>query len=180
MLVSAKMFLSHALQYPVKAKDLLHKAIGIINNVIEELRRLSSSLVAPLTSANSLKENIYTLINDIESIHGKFIFHSLETFDEDSLSGRLKTCIFRIIQEQMTNIIKYAQASEVNIKIVQKDRMIELSINDNGKGFDVKAERYGIGINNIIDRAEANNGTVTIDSAPGKGCRLIVRFRIPD
>lgn len=179
MLVSVMMYLSHALQYPVKAKDLLHKTIGIINTAIEELRQLSSSLVVASPSEKSLKENIYTLINDIEFIQGRFIFHNLATFDESFLSNRLKTCVFRIIQEQMTNIIKYAEASEVSISIVQQDKVLRLSIDDNGKGFDVKAKRYGIGISNIIDRAEANDGTVTIDSAPGKGCRLTVRFRIP-
>jgi signal transduction histidine kinase len=95
------------------------------------------------------------------------------------LSNDLKTCVFRIIQEQLTNIIKYADASEVNIKIIQKERMLELSIEDNGKGFDAKAKRNGIGITNIIDRAKTNNGTVTIDAAPGKGCRLTIQFLIP-
>ncbi len=180
MLVTAKMYLGHALQYPSTEKDLFPKTIEFIDSAIQELRQLSSSRVVPAPSDKSLTENIYTLIDDIEFIHGKFIFHNLDTFDDGSLSTRLKTCVFRIIQEQMTNIIKYAEASEVGIMIVQQDRVIELSIDDNGKGFDIKAKRNGVGISNIIDRAEANNGTVTIDSAPGKGCRLIVRFRIPD
>lgn len=180
MLVSAKMYLNHALQYPMKENDMLHQTIDIINSAIQELRQLSSSLVLPSPSDKSLKENIYALINDIEFIQENFIFHNLETFDEGSLSKGLKTCIFRIIQEQMTNIIKYADASEVNIKIVQQGRRLELSIEDNGKGFVLKAKRNGIGISNIIDRAETYNGTVTIDSAPGKGCKLTVRFRIPD
>ena len=180
MLASAKMYLSHVLKYPTHEEDLIPKTVDIISTSIQELRHLSSSLVPPSLGDKSLKQKVCELITDIELIQGKFILHNLNSFDENFLNKDLKTCIFRIIQEQVNNIIKYADASEVNIKIVQQDEMLELSIEDNGKGFDVKAKRNGIGISNIINRAETHNGTVTIDSAPGKGCKLTVRFRLLD
>jgi signal transduction histidine kinase len=58
--------------------------------------------------------------------------------------------------------------------------MLELLIEDNGKGFDIKAKRKGIGITNIINREQTCNGIVAIDSEPGKGCKLTVRLPIPD
>ena len=180
LLATAKMYLGHAIIYKEQEEDLLQKSVDIISMSIEELKRLSSSLVTPSLGDKSLKDKICELVTDIEFIQGNFILHNLNSFDEIFLKKDLKTCIFRIIQEQMNNIIKYADASEVNIKIVQQDEVLELLIEDNGKGFDVNAKRNGIGISNIINRAETNNGMVTIDSAPGKGCKLTVRFRLND
>ena len=178
MLATAKLYLSHALHYEVNDWDLIKKSADMINSSIDELRRLSSSLIPPSLGGKSLKENIAGLITDIELIKGPFIFHDVATLKEEYLSKCLKTCILRIIQEQVNNIIKYAEASEIKLKIKQQNGLFELWIEDNGKGFDVKAKRKGIGINNIISRAQTFNGTVTIDSEPGRGCVLYVWFRL--
>jgi signal transduction histidine kinase len=90
----------------------------------------------------------------------------------------LKTTIFRIVQEQLNNTIKYAEASEVQISIVQKNRMLQVTIADDGKGFDTTQKRKGIGITNIISRTELFNGRVNIESSPGQGCRMQVSFVI--
>ncbi len=180
MLATAKIYLSHALKYKDHEENLVQKSIGFISSSIQELRRLSSSLVPPSFDNKTLKEKISELITDIEFVQGKFIFHDLSTLNEEPLNKDLKISIFRIIQEQMNNIIKYADATEVKLKIIQQKDILELWIEDNGKGFDVKAKRNGIGITNIINRAQTHNGIVTIDSEPGKGCKLTVRFRILD
>ena len=60
----------------------------------------------------------------------------------------------------------------------QKDGMLQLEITDNGKGFDVKQRSKGIGLNNIIHRAETYNGEVTIKSSPGHGCRIYIGFKL--
>src|SRR5262249_45385032 len=84
--------------------------------------------------------------------------------------------IYRIVQEQLTNILKYADASKINITIKEHGKKVMLIISDNGKGFDPATKRRGIGFNNIINRADVFNGKVDIDSSPGNGCIVKVLF----
>ena len=96
-----------------------------------------------------------------------------------NISAPEQAAIYRIIQEQLNNILKYADASSVTIRIAPKANKIFLTISDNGKGFDTRVQRNGIGITNINSRAELYNGKVEIDSSPGNGCRLKVEFQTP-
>ncbi len=91
--------------------------------------------------------------------------------DED-----LKLNIYRIVQEQITNILKYAAASQATILINENKETVSVSIIDNGKGFDPLIKRKGIGLSNIINRIESYNGEVIIESSPGKGCKLEIRI----
>ena len=86
--------------------------------------------------------------------------------------------IFRIVQEELNNIIKHAKASRVKINLSQNETNIVLSVADNGIGFDVTKSADGIGIINIKSRAEFYKGNADFISEPGKGCVLTVTFPI--
>jgi signal transduction histidine kinase len=73
--------------------------------------------------------------------------------DEEKLSEKLQLTIFRIIQEQFDNILKYSKASIVLLKIVQDSKKIILTIRDNGIGFDTSKKTSGVGLLNIKTRA---------------------------
>jgi signal transduction histidine kinase len=82
--------------------------------------------------------------------------------------------LYRIVQEQLNNIIKYAKASEVNIRLKQQDDQLILFISDNGVGFDVHEQSNGIGLKNINSRVNFYSGKMHLASAPGEGCTLEV------
>jgi signal transduction histidine kinase len=82
------------------------------------------------------------------------------------------------VQEQLNNIMKYAEASAILINLKQSNSELTLEIADNGRGFDTTKKRNGIGITNIINRATTFNGKVAIDSSPGNGCRMHVNFKL--
>ncbi len=86
--------------------------------------------------------------------------------------------LFRIIQEQINNIIKYAIASVILIRLITDRDQVMLVVSDNGKGFDPLTIKKGLGLNNIISRAELFNGKAEIRSKPGEGCTLIVSVPI--
>jgi two-component system sensor histidine kinase UhpB len=94
--------------------------------------------------------------------------------DENALLPEQKINVYRIIQEQLNNILKHAQASSVSIELNKQLEQIRLRVEDDGRGFDPRMRRDGVGISNIMSRAELYNGKVEIDSSPGKGCRLEV------
>jgi len=82
--------------------------------------------------------------------------------------------ILRIIQEQLKNVIRYSRAKEVTIEIFIHENNVKLSIVDNGEGFDPFQKKKGIGLNNIYDRAQSHQGSVDLQTAPGKGCALSI------
>jgi signal transduction histidine kinase len=85
--------------------------------------------------------------------------------------------IYRIIQEQVNNIVKHAKAGHVTVVIEGIDTDVKIMIADNGQGFDVARKRRGVGIANMINRVDLFNGNVVIESSPGNGTR--VKIGIP-
>ena len=90
----------------------------------------------------------------------------------------LRLTLYRILQEQMQNIMKHAQATEIEISLTNINECIQMTIRDNGIGFDLKSiQNHGIGLSNIKNRAEMFHGFMTIQSQPGAGC--ILQIEIP-
>ncbi|HET7898011.1 MAG TPA: ATP-binding protein, partial [Flavisolibacter sp.] len=85
-----------------------------------------------------------------------------------------KLALFRIIQEQLNNIIKYAKANTVSIILRLTHDNVLLQIKDNGIGFDMNRTKKGLGITNISNRADLLGGSALLTSSPGHGCELNV------
>ncbi|MEJ0101546.1 MAG: ATP-binding protein [Bacteroidota bacterium] len=92
--------------------------------------------------------------------------------EADLLSPGKKLTLFRIIQEQLKNILTHSQANETEIHLQCRNSTVMLIIKDNGTGFNSKLTRRGIGLSTIFERTRFYNGTTTIETAPGKGCLL--------
>jgi len=87
--------------------------------------------------------------------------------------------LFRIIQEQVNNVLKHSGARNliIELTLAENERSIELSITDDGKGFNPeKVRKKGLGLSNIMSRADLFGGKVNIQSAPGRGCKLNVQI----
>lgn len=92
------------------------------------------------------------------------------------LPDSLKLTIYRIVQEALTNICKYAQASQVNItiRLSPEPSQLHIAVQDNGVGFNPQDNTTGFGLRGIQERAEAEGGQVQLTTAPGKGCTVNV------
>ena len=174
ILATVKLYLDVVLSEPEPRVDLLEKSRTNISAAIEEIRKISKMLIAPSLKELGLKDSIEELIQNILMVKKMKIRFNTENLDESDLTNDQKIAVYRIVQEQLNNILKYADASYVLIQIEREYEQISLLIGDNGKGFDMSGRRKGVGITNIISRAELFNGKVEIDSAPGKGCKLKV------
>jgi two-component system sensor histidine kinase UhpB len=97
---------------------------------------------------------------------------------EDNMKNEQKLMVFRVVQEQLNNIIKYAEAKEISIRIKTEDDVVRIEVNDDGQGFDTTKIESGIGLRNIRSRLEVYAGNLMIDSAPGKGSRLKAEFSL--
>jgi PAS domain S-box-containing protein len=153
-------------------------SIHLINSGIQEIRKLSKSFIPPRLSESNLINLIEDLLEDIYATQSIEVNFCHKGFSEEKISKGLKLTVYRIIQEQTTNIIKYAKASKIKIELFQHNDILSLNIQDNGNGFDTTIHRKGVGITNMMNRAEIYQGNLNIDSSPGKGCILTVNFKL--
>jgi PAS domain S-box-containing protein len=174
ILATSKLYLDVALEETEPRIELLAKSRKNISMAIEEIRKLSKELITPTLNDLGLIQSIKELIRSILTVKKMKIRLNITGLDESTLLPEQKINVYRIIQEQLNNILKHAQATHVSIELNKENEQISLLVKDDGKGFDPRMRRKGVGISNIISRAELYNGKVEIDSAPGKGCRLEV------
>ncbi|MEO5681577.1 MAG: PAS domain S-box protein [Chitinophagaceae bacterium] len=146
-----------------------------ISEAVNETRRLSHQLAPSIDIDTSLSNKIGWLVNDMNVSGDIEVIIDIDHFD-NTLPKNIQLTFYRIIQEQLNNILKYAEASQVVITIKGKDGYIILKILDDGKGFDTTGKKEGIGLENIRRRTNLLNGKVEIKSAPGDGCRVIIHI----
>jgi two-component system, NarL family, sensor histidine kinase UhpB len=180
ILATSKLYLDHGLSSSPIKEDVVRKSKEFISQAIEEIRRLSKSLLPPTMEEMGLITALNELL-DIISLAGDFhIQRDFENFQEQALQKDQKLTIYRILQEQMNNIMKHAGAKNVIVSLHLLDQCdesnVELVIKDDGKGFNPSKKRNGVGLRNIISRAELFGGNVEIQSEPGHGCELKVIF----
>ena len=108
-----------------------------------------------------------------------FAFESALEIDWDSISGLIKITIYRIVQEALFNVTKYADATECTVTLSQPEpTSLLLTISDNGKGFDSTSSSTGIGLANMKERARLVKADLQIQSAPRQGTRIVCSFKV--
>lgn len=154
---------------------LLHSSEYTLT-AIEEIRKLTKGLTTDTLTNVGLSGAIRQIVRDTMETYPINIYCTLDESLEETLSDKFKLNTFRILQEQLTNILRHAKASEVHISIAPADAGLRLFIADDGVGFDCAKRPKGIGMRNIISRAELYKGETQFISEPGKGCTLIIHF----
>lgn len=156
--------------------ELLSKSIALLQASINEIRSLSRRLAAPSLGAIRLRDSVNDLLDTLSATNRLRIFYHTHNLDNLYVEERVHLAIYRILQEHFTNILKHAEAQEAVVRMVYKEPALIIEVVDDGKGFELKKKRKGIGITNMISRAEHAGGVLQLTSAPGKGCTLHLRF----
>ena len=173
ILVSVRLYIDAIERDPQCRKDLIVTAKEYLDLAIAEIRVLGKRRVMP-PKGFDLKELIDELVMDMNDRTGT-AFSCMVPVDL-AIDDDLKLNIYRIVQEQIMNILKHACASAARITICPVDSALMIKITDDGKGFDPLIKRKGIGISNMFSRVESFNGTMLIDSNPGQGCSIDIRI----
>ena len=159
-----------------------NQVIGYINEVTENVRRLSRDLSPSILEDLGLSAAIRRLV-EISGKHGNIKISLAMTEMEDWFSREGQITAYRIVQECLTNIAKHAQATYVSIDIGKQDDRVWFSVEDNGKGFDVKETfgqdpaKKGLGLAAMYERARMLGGSLDIWSKEGTGTRIT--FTVP-
>ncbi|KST62078.1 sensor histidine kinase [Mastigocoleus testarum] len=159
---------------PKKAEYFLARAKELGSQALQDVRNSVSTLRSNTLQYKSLEEAIAVLIEDFQKTNN--ILPKYQIKIEHPLSIEINTAIYRIIQESLTNISKHSQATAVTFKITTTINNLRLVLKDNGKGFDVKQNTSGFGLQSIRDRTLALGGNLNIKTAPNSGCKIIVEI----
>ncbi|MCL1664868.1 histidine kinase [Elizabethkingia ursingii] len=173
----------HQLSYldPHQSENIeegISKSIKQIDGAVEELRRVAHNLMPDLLVKYGLEVAIQEFASRISNsaldIHTEFINYG------NSLSEEKQLIIYRIIQELVNNAIKHAEASEIIIQISQEENVLNLTVEDNGKGFDHKGlnVKKTAGFHNIESRVQFLKGTMNIISELNIGTSIELQIPI--
>jgi PAS domain S-box-containing protein len=158
------------------ARELLGQpfkmGLEMLDQSLSETRRLIGGLRPPILDEEGVVAAIDHLIKTLPEEAGRKVdFYHQVSFDR--LEPTTENCIFRIVQESLTNAIRYSKAEQIHVSLVEQSGMISLSITDNGLGFEPsEVEEKHFGLKGIRERALLFGGNATIKSAPGRGTEI--------
>jgi signal transduction histidine kinase len=102
------------------------------------------------------------------------------SISEPEIPEPVKITLYRIVQEALSNCIKYAEADSIRVFLVKVQADLVLTVKDNGKGFDVDSGMgSGIGLISMRERAQSHQGVFTIRSTPASGSEVEVSIPLP-
>lgn len=158
-----------------RRKLAFDKALSLVDDSCKEVRTVSHNIMPNAL----LKSGLVSAIREfIQKIDERALEVSLYTDGiNDRLPSNVETVLYRVIQECVNNVIKHSGANTLDITLIKDDEGISVTIEDNGRGFDAKAETEGIGLKNMQTRIHYLKGTIEWDSAPGKG--TVVTIQVP-
>lgn len=176
VLTTAKLFVELARNDASMQESMLKRSSETIMKAINEIRKISRSLMPASVGDLGLVSSISDLVENINLSRQLYAEFKYDKNVEKRLKANEKLMFFRIIQEQVNNVLKHAQASNLWIGITTHRKYTRLEIKDNGQGFDLQQtkKKEGIGMLNIMSRAAIFNAPVEIVTAPGNGCDLII------
>ncbi|HNR12617.1 MAG TPA: PAS domain-containing protein [Thermodesulfobacteriota bacterium] len=155
-------------------KDL----IPTIQQCIHDMHRLQMELRPTVLDDMGVAATIEWFCREFQTTYPSITVERTLSVNEADLPDSLKLAIFRVVQEALNNVGKHSGANRVLILLEEKEGMLRLHIDDDGRGFDLqeaqKIEAFGkgLGLSSMQERVSYSGGTLTIDSAPGSGTRI--------
>jgi signal transduction histidine kinase len=175
ILASGKLYVSHLKKGSGDFEHVRERALELLELAIEEVRTLSKAMVLPDLKKGGLVASIDDLVTDLRySNLFEVDFSHSETVGLEEMNQSKKVTLFRIVQEQIKNILKYSQAGKVEMALHIQNNWVRLEVKDDGVGFDPEKIKRGLGLSNIYERARLYDGEVRLCAAPGKGCTMVV------
>jgi signal transduction histidine kinase len=157
--------------------NVFDKALALVDEGCREVRNVSHNIMPNALLKSGLATAVRDFLNKIDS---KTIQIHLYTEGlTEKIDANVEIVLYRVIQESVNNVIKHSGANQLHISLIKDTDGISVTIEDNGRGFDLAdISRYeGLGLKNIQSRIQYLKGTVEWDSAPGKG--TVVAIHVP-
>ena len=152
-----------------QAQDLIEEAVTSVRAIAHDMSSKALERFGLIPALKDLKTHI-------ESSRTLEVDLIATGFDNRRLLAKYEAQAYRIIQELMSNILKHAQASEVEVQLIWKEGNLFIGVEDDGKGFDVEKalRKSGLGLGSLQSRVKALEGEYKIDSSEGNGTRVMI------
>ncbi len=159
---------------PEKAQRFLAEAVRLGGVATNEVRQSVKLLRENTLETESLENLIESLVADFHQSTG--ILPSTQINLPIALPQEIVTPVYRIVQEAVNNICKYAKANKVEIELTANQNTLILTIRDNGRGFEPEEAHFGFGLQGMQERVAILRGQFYLNSAPGEGCQIKVEI----
>jgi len=164
-------------------EETINRRLELLNElktIEQDIREISHDLNREkLVLINNFVSIVHNLLEEQQSGHQAKLNYSIDNnINWDKIENAIKINMFRILQEGLQNINKYAGANNINIEIKGSQETISLSIEDDGIGFDVNKKSKGIGMQNMISRTHDCQGIIDINSKKGSGTKIVITVPI--
>ena len=164
-------------QKPQNVSGSLKKVVGYLFDTIKETKRISANLRPATLDELGLLPTIAWFCRKITEVYQDTRIGQKIEIEEKTVPDALKIVIYRVLQEAVNNALKHGAAENIEIALLGKGADIELTITDDGCGFDRNKQLdedplSGHGIQGMIERVEICGGLLDLSSVPGEGTRL--------
>ncbi len=154
-------------------KESLQSIHDKLDSCIEEIRRAAHNLM-PISLQFGLKTALEDFAAQFPNVH----FHFFG--EERHIEKRKAFVMYCCASELVNNSLRHSGAKNINMQLVQSDKYVSLTVQDDGSGFDEKAATKGIGLKNIYDRIASCDGKIDIAASPGKGTEITIELKTGD
>jgi two-component system, NarL family, sensor kinase len=175
LLSTAKM---HLQSIPDDQKPKVDSSLVLLNQASEEIRNITFNLMPRTLEEGGLVPALHELANKVSKAGVVLVNLQVHNMDRFILEKQSQFNIYRIVQEAVNNILKHADAKEINIQLIGQNDHLSIMIEDDGKGFDTAAKKTGRGLKNIVTRSLWLKGSINIDSHPGRGTTITTEIPI--
>ncbi len=181
-----------AIRYSLEKKNLQAEkgdtisftdVVTMLQNTVEEVRRISTNLRPPILDDLGILTTINWFCREFLKVYSDIRIEKFLHVQEHEVPDELKIVIYRILQEAMNNIARHSRADRVRILLEKKGPALHLMIADNGIGFNRTGKnegRVGLGLNGMKDRAALLGGTCRIRSEPGQGTTIEIAWPVAE
>lgn len=157
------------------------KTSEMVDEACIEVRKIAHEMMPRSLEKLGLPQALTDLIHRMDETHA--FSASIAIYgQEQSLSDGVNIMLYRIVQEALNNVVKYAQATEVDLQMTYAEEWLNITIEDDGVGFDPKriGPDEGLGLNSIAFRTQYIGGNFEIDSRPGMGTMISINVSLKE
>jgi len=158
----------------IESFSVYEKTSELVDEACQEVRRISHNLMPGALRLLGLQGALEDLVEEINETYSLQTRLEVINFEDAELNDTQQVFLFRIVQEAVNNSIKYAEAQDILVQLSGSDEHYHLTIEDDGKGFDLAQKSGGLGLQSIESRVNHLQGSIDIDSRIGIGTTLSI------
>ena len=171
---------AHRSGRPEALQDAVERSLDQLTSSITSLQGLITELRPAALDELGLQPALEALVRRTSARFGLEVNASFELAsagDRSRLSGEIESTAYRLVQEAINNVVKHAQAERIQVEVIEACGSVQLTVRDDGNGFDPSSTDGGFGLIGMQERVELVGGRLSIESARGRG--TVVRAELP-